>query len=157
MSNLFTHFLLHESVVVARDFYRPQCSCGKIIFSQASVILSTGGRIPACTGADTPPGQTLPGQTPHPPGQTSRRRPLQRTIRILHECFLVLTNFIQCVTLWQPRLQTSSKELVVLWAAGGSEGTAATCSFRHLQDGFRWRIFIDSDISDVFFNCQSHR
>ena len=45
-------------------------SCGEVIFSQASVILFTGGCLP-----DTPPGQTpqvdtLPGQTPpgrHPP------------------------------------------------------------------------------------------
>ena len=33
------------------------------MFSQASVILFTGGCIPACTGADTPR-QTPPGQTP---------------------------------------------------------------------------------------------
>ena len=38
------------------SFYRPQHSCGKVIFSQASVILSTWGVfLPACTGADTPP------------------------------------------------------------------------------------------------------
>ena len=61
--------------------------------------------------ADTPPGQTPPGQTPlgqtppgqtHPPGQTPRtdtppgqippssRRLLQRTVRILLECILVV-------------------------------------------------------------------
>ena len=46
-------------------FYRPQHSCGKIIFSQASVILSTGGRHP-------PPG-THP-LARHPPS----RHPLGR-------------------------------------------------------------------------------
>ena len=44
-------------------------SCGKVMFSQAYVILSTGW------GADTPP---------FPP-----RQPLHRTVRILMECILV--------------------------------------------------------------------
>ena len=35
--------------------YRPQRGCGKVIFSKASVILSTGGRVDV---ADIPPGQT---------------------------------------------------------------------------------------------------
>ena len=70
------------------------------MFSQASVILSTGvcvsqhalGQTP--TLADTPLGRhppadplgrhTLPGQTPPSP-----RQPLQRTVRILLECILV--------------------------------------------------------------------
>ena len=44
-------------------FYRPQRSCGKVMFSQASVILFMGGVW------QTPPGQTpIPGQTP-PPGR----------------------------------------------------------------------------------------
>ena len=52
--------------------YRPQRSCGKGMFSQASAILFTGG-VPGVSvgggGADTPlPGQTPPGQTPQ--GQT---------------------------------------------------------------------------------------
>ena len=49
-------------------YYRPQRSCGKVMFSQVSVILSTGG-----WGVwEPPPGQTphLPGQTPQPPRQT---------------------------------------------------------------------------------------
>ena len=95
-------------------YYRPQRSCGKVIFSQASVILSIGGCIPACTVADTP----LPGQTPHlpsacwdthphpvhagihipplpaqcMPGYAPPRRPLLRTSRILLECILVVLN-----------------------------------------------------------------
>ena len=40
--------------------YRRLRSCAKVMFSQVSVILFTGGCIPACTGADTPPGQTYP-------------------------------------------------------------------------------------------------
>ena len=61
-------------------------SCGKVMFSRASVILSTGGR---CTPpwADTPsPDRQTPtlGRHPLPP-----RRPLQRTLRILLECILV--------------------------------------------------------------------
>ena len=57
-------------------YYRPQRTCGKVMFSQASVILFTGGAcIPACTG-QTPPGRhptPLPSacwDTPAPPGQT---------------------------------------------------------------------------------------
>ena len=43
----------------ALNVYRPPRSWGKVIFSQASVILSTGVGvcIPACTGADTPLGK----------------------------------------------------------------------------------------------------
>ena len=54
--------------------YRQQLSCGKVMFLHISVILSTGGCIKACTGADTPLGQTPPGQIPPwadtPRGQT---------------------------------------------------------------------------------------
>ena len=47
-------------------YYRLQRSCGKVIFSQASIILSTGG---VC---QTPPGQTPPVQTsPSLPRQPS--------------------------------------------------------------------------------------
>ena len=65
--------------------YRPQCSCGKVIFSPASVILSMGGVSQHALGqtplwADTPslgrhplsrhpPLRQTPQQTP-PPGQT---------------------------------------------------------------------------------------
>ena len=46
-------------------FYGLQHSCGKVMFSQASVILFTrrGGCIPACTG-QTPPAQCMLGYTP---------------------------------------------------------------------------------------------
>ena len=96
-------------------FYRPQHSCGKIMFLHLSVILFTGvcvcvhpsmhwgrhppGRhIPPCTGADPPPadiskhtlGQTPPADTPvdrHPPGRHPLGRwLLLRTVRILLEC-----------------------------------------------------------------------
>ena len=50
-------------------FYHPQRSCGKVMFSQASVILFTGGLVYASiNGGRHPPRQTAPGQTP--PGQT---------------------------------------------------------------------------------------
>ena len=56
-------------------YYRPQRSCGKVIFSQASIILSTGGGDPEQTppwedtpglGKHPPPGRHPPGQTPPP-------------------------------------------------------------------------------------------
>ena len=47
----------HHQDVFQTFCYRPQRSCGKAMFSQASVILFTGEGefIPACTGADTHP------------------------------------------------------------------------------------------------------
>ena len=129
------------------DIYRPQHSCGKVMFLHLFVILFTGDVWQTPPQADTPPGQLTPwadrcpseadtpskedtpGQTPSldrhpipldrphrqtPPGQTpswtdtplgrhplwvdtpwqipppTRRWPLQRMLRILLECILVL-------------------------------------------------------------------
>ena len=38
-----------------KDFYRPQRSCGKVMFLHLSVILSTGGCLPQCMLGYTPP------------------------------------------------------------------------------------------------------
>ena len=60
-------------------YYRPQRSYGKVMFSQASVILFTAGCLPDTprqtppTWADTPEADTPPGQTP-PSGQISPSR-----------------------------------------------------------------------------------
>ena len=94
-------------------FDRPQRSCGKVMFSQVSDILFTGGRGSGCvwqtplgrhlpgrhsphwanTPRQTPPGQTSPGQTLPPLGKhpvhAGIRWPLQRTLCILLECILV--------------------------------------------------------------------
>ena len=77
----------HKAFYGHFSFYRPQRSCGKVMFLHMSVILSTG-----CWGClvDTPP----PGR--HPPGRhlladTPGRQLLQQTVRILLECILVLT------------------------------------------------------------------
>ena len=77
----FVHELVHELF-----YYRPQRSWAKVMFLQASVILSTGECLPQCMlgyhppgsghplGADTPPGantprdQTSPGGRHPPPG-----------------------------------------------------------------------------------------
>ena len=47
------------------DNYRPQRSCGKVIFLHVSVILSTGGGLPLVPGrsAPGPGGGSAPGQT----------------------------------------------------------------------------------------------
>ena len=73
-------------------FYRPQRSWAKVMFLQASVILSTGGCLPQCMlgytppGADTPPPgpdtpkeQTPPGADTHPP--RARQTPPSRQSR----------------------------------------------------------------------------
>ena len=68
-------------------------SCGKVMFSQASVILSTGG---GDVWQTPPPGRHPPPRQTPPPGQTTpppARRPLQRTVRILMECILVAETF----------------------------------------------------------------
>ena len=61
-----------------RNFYRPQRSCGKVMFSQASVILFTGRRgvaetpradtppRPVHAWINTPPAQCMLGYTPPP-------------------------------------------------------------------------------------------
>ena len=71
-------------------FYRPQRSWGKVIFSQASVILFTGRVcLSACwdtllPGKETPPAHCILGDTVY-----------KRAVCILLECTLVLimTNF----------------------------------------------------------------
>ena len=63
-------------------FYRPQRSCGKVMFSQASVILFRGV-YPSIHWGRHPPRHTPPGQTPPPP-----RWPMQRTVRIYWNAFL---------------------------------------------------------------------
>ena len=68
-------------------YYRPQ---GKVIFSQASVILSTRRGVSVPVHAGMPPGRHLsPGQTP--PGKTppTGTQLLQQTVCILLECILV--------------------------------------------------------------------
>ena len=84
------------------DYYVRNYCCGKVMFYTClSVILFTGvytplgrhppGRHPS--GQTPPPEQTPPEQTP--PRQTPPllRRPLQRTVRILLKCILVLNTF----------------------------------------------------------------
>ena len=107
----------YETVIF--HFYRLRC--GKVIFSQASVILFTGrggaAAIPPRTHtpriytpsgrhtpwADTPLGHDPPGR--HTPGHTplwTDTQPLewllQRTVRILLECILVIRFFLRMVT-----------------------------------------------------------
>ena len=87
-------------------YYRPQRSCGKVMFLHLSVSHSvhrvcvgqppSGRHIPACTGADGPLGRHIPACTGADISQYALwqtlppRRPLQRTVRILMECILVL-------------------------------------------------------------------
>ena len=50
-----------ERAIIASNFYRPQRSCGKVMFLHLSAILFTWGVcIRACTMEDTRPGQTPP-------------------------------------------------------------------------------------------------
>ena len=76
---LFTWRLKNDSWIeiglrYCYNFYRTQCSCGKVMFSQASVILFTRGVWQTPPG-QTPPWADTPRQTPPwaetTPGQTS--------------------------------------------------------------------------------------
>ena len=110
---------VHWVPLTVISHYRPQRSCGKVMFLHLSVILSTGVGCLVDTPytdtplqADTPPGQTSSLAGRHPPGRqitpppetataadTSWLAPtppppwdghwLQRTVRILLECILV--------------------------------------------------------------------
>ena len=94
-----------------------------VMCSQASVILSTrGGVFDSFLGytppwTDTPFGQTSPHwvdsptleQTPPPwaaPPPRPQRRPLQRTVRILLECILVLDTMFERILKWGWRKST---------------------------------------------------
>ena len=84
MSKL-VHYVAQASVSKQAVGIRPKCflitarsSCGKFMFSQASVILFTEGCVSQHALGLTPPGQTPPRQTHTPPWQTHllpRRHP----------------------------------------------------------------------------------
>ena len=80
------------------NFYRQQRSWGKVIFSQASVILLTGGS--ACSGGAGPEGVSGPGGLPAPRGGLVETPPsgwpLLWAVRILLECLLV-HNCLACL------------------------------------------------------------
>ena len=65
----FTHTV--KVIIFANDtfdLYRPQRSWGKVMFSQACVILFTGGCLPQCMlGYHTLPGADTPWEQTHPP------------------------------------------------------------------------------------------
>ena len=93
-----TYYMLNywkqDLIVLLFIFTIRKRSCRKVMFSQACVKKSVHGGvcIPSCTGADTPLGRHPPRQTP--PGQTPpSRRLLQRTVRILLECIVIVTVF----------------------------------------------------------------
>ena len=92
--------VLDSHIRLALHIYRPQRSWGKVIFSQASVILFTGGGVPGPGGGSSPRGVPDPGGVcswgwglvpggawwrPLPPGQL-----LLRAVRILLGCILVI-------------------------------------------------------------------
>ena len=82
---LYRNSLILKSIELNNNIYRPQRSCGKVIFSQASVILSMGvypsmhwGRHPPW--ADIPWADTPPGQTPLLGRHPLRQTPLADTL-----------------------------------------------------------------------------
>ena len=117
--------IFDSSERILSNFLYYDRSCGKVIFSQASVILSEWEGCVWQTPpawADHPPGDPPWADTPwadtpwadHPQADTSlgrhplSRRPLQRTVRILLECILVSMQFSRKfgwrIIGWHPRL-----------------------------------------------------
>ena len=98
-SQVWVHFVFSLNNIY---LYRPQRSCRKVMFSQASVILFTGGGVyPSMHLGRHPPGQTPSRQTPpgrQPPPPPSRQL-LQQTVRILLECILVTTYVLSQIEL----------------------------------------------------------
>ena len=104
---LFRRFLNDNVILVSKTCYRPQRSWGKVIFSQASVILFTGGVcLSACWDTATPLRRRHPparrsspcqGDPPAkettPPRSRLRHTVNERLVRILLECILVLFVF----------------------------------------------------------------
>ena len=98
ISNLLDFLFSSKTITSAVKYchYHPQRSCGKVIFSQASVILSTGGCVSQHelgqtppSRADTPQSDTPSGRHTPTPQSPPPRPPLQQTVLILLECFLV--------------------------------------------------------------------
>ena len=86
--------IVHFGIDVCGFHYRPQRSWGKVMFLQASVILSTRGICSGGLGVPGPGGkggclvpERVPGGDP-PPGWL-----LLRAVRILLECIIVLMSF----------------------------------------------------------------
>ena len=92
-----------------KNYYRPQHSYGKVMFSQTcQEFCPQGGCLPQCMLEYTPPWSDIP------PSQTPRwsdtpRRSLQRAVRILLECILVYKSF--CAVPWARKLIISSDKL----------------------------------------------
>ena len=102
---------LSFSLVLFSHIYRPQRSWGKVMFLQASVILSTGG---GSTWPGTPPGpgtppwdqvhplDQAPPQTTTPPAQSMLGDTVNaRAVRILLECILVRIYVANYQKLWE--------------------------------------------------------
>ena len=111
---LFCKEIMHQNFAIQckwfQYIYRPQRSWAKVIFSQACVILSTGGGSASVHAGIYPPRtrpprqhQTLPprdqtppapiphpGTRPPPPGSRLQHTVNERPVRILLECILVM-------------------------------------------------------------------
>ena len=81
-------------------YYRPQRSCGKVMFSQASVILFTGeGVYPSMHWGRHPPWTDTPRQTPPWIDTPLAKHPRANTPR---QCMLVYTPPAQCMLGYPP-------------------------------------------------------
>ena len=124
---------LHEPTcdTLSLCYYRPQRSCSKVMFSQASVILFIGGvsgRHPP--GADTPQADTRQADTPRqtPPRQQTATEADGTHPTGMHSCFYVfsqtLTQTLMYFTCWIPKPMSKRcydvKQFRKLFNIGGS-------------------------------------
>ena len=99
---VFLCSLLSNANVKYEHHYRLQRSWGKVIFSQASVILFTGRGLPQCMlGYHTSPQDQAPPQTRHPLAQSMLGDTVNaRAVCILLECNLVICCHRTILEVW---------------------------------------------------------
>ena len=84
--------VLYCSFELCAHIYRPQRSCGKVMFSQASVILFTGRVYSIMHWGRHPPRANTPRATT-PPADTSPTAEDGKHPTGMHSCLLLVTEF----------------------------------------------------------------
>ena len=117
------------------NYYRPQRSWAKVIFSQASVCPQGGFCLSACwdipprtrhpPGPDTHPPRTRHPRTRPPPPSRLQHTVNERPVRVLLECILV-----SCQIRWWPSQKLFQNVVVVMSAYGYPSATSQDYKYR---------------------------
>ena len=126
-------------ICTTSHFYRPQRSCGKVMFSEASVILFTGGgrhpspgrhpALPSTCWDRNPPAQCMLGYSPSPHGHCSGR------------CASYWNAFLYCDYLHSPTHRPISVSLhgYHMFCFGEHSVNPATALHRFFECIFSWK------------------